>query len=81
MSGLEVVRPARSLEEQPLDDAELTDLAEGCNPRYVHTLAGLDHEEIITHMARRLLDAEEELADVIAERDQARQELRDEIGG
>lgn len=79
MSGLEVVRPARSLEEQPLDDAEIALLADGYPPV---TISGMpDHEEVVIHLARRLLDAEEELADVIAERDQARQELRDEIGG
>lgn len=80
MSGGKEVGPVRNLDEDPLDDAELADLAEGCNPRYMVTIAMCDTEELIGHMARQLLKRDEELADVIAERDQARQELRDEIG-
>lgn len=77
MNKLTLARPARHLDEQELDDAELTMLSEGYPPS---SLGGLDCEEVITHMARRLLDALEELADLTAERDQLRQELRDEVG-
>ncbi len=77
MNKLTLARPVRDLDEQELDDAELTMLAEGYPPS---SLGGLDCEEVITHMARRLLDALEELDDVSAELSMTKAELDDEVG-
>ncbi|ATI16452.1 hypothetical protein [Klebsiella phage vB_KpnS_IME279] len=80
MNKLTLARPVRHLDEEPLEDAELMDLAGGANPRHLVTMAMCDTEEIVIHLSKRLLDALEELADLTAERDQLRQELRDEVG-
>lgn len=80
MNKLTLARPVRRLDEEPLEDAELMDLAGGANPRHLVTMAMCDTEEIVIHLSKRLLDALEEIDDLTAERDQLRQELRDEVG-
>ncbi|PZQ94811.1 MAG: hypothetical protein DI533_21430 [Cereibacter sphaeroides] len=77
---MELARPVRRLDEEPLEDEELMDLAGGANPRHLVTMAMCDTEEIVIHLSKRLLDALEEVDDLTAERDQLRQELRDEVG-
>lgn len=80
MNKMELARPVRRLDEEPLEDEELMDLAGGANPRHLVTMAMCDTEEIVIHLSKRLLDALEEIDDLTAERDQLRQELRDEVG-
>lgn len=80
MNKMELARPVRRLDEEPLEDEELMDLAGGANPRHLVTMAMCDTEEIVIHLSKRLLDALEEVDDLTAERDQLRQELRDEVG-
>lgn len=76
MNKLTLARPVRRLDEQELDENELTMLADGCPPSI---LGGLDCEEVITHMSKRLLDALEELDDKAARISQLEQELADEV--
>ncbi len=76
MNKLTLDRPVRHLDEQELDDAELTMLSEGYPPS---SLGGLDHEEVVRHLARRLLDKMEDFDDVCAQVSQLEQELADEV--
>lgn len=77
MNKLTLARPVRDLEEQELDSVELEALADGYPPA---SLGGLDHEEVVRHLARRLLDTLEELDDVSAELSMTKAELADEVG-
>lgn len=47
----------RDLEDEPLNPEEVEMMAEGYPPS---TLGGLDAEEVIRHLASRLLDLQEE---------------------
>lgn len=53
---------ARDLEEEPLTDEEVEMLAEGYPPS---VLGGLDFEEVVKHLAARLLDSHEELQQTV----------------
>lgn len=77
MNKLTLARPVRDLEEQELDSVELEALADGYPPT---SLGGLDHEEVVRHLARRLLDTLEELDDVSANLSMTKAELADEVG-
>lgn len=77
MNKLTLARPVRDLEEQELDETELEALADGYPPS---SLGGLDHEEVVIHLARRLLDTLEELDDVSANLSMTKAELADEVG-
>lgn len=77
MNKLTLARPVRDLDEQDLDETELEALADGYPPS---SLGGLDHEEVVRHLARRLLDTLEELDDVSANLSLTKAELADEVG-
>lgn len=79
MNKMELARPVRRLDEDPLEDEELMDLAGGANPRHLVTMAMCDTEEIVIHLSKRLLDALEELDDKAARISQLEQELADEV--
>lgn len=57
----EMMTPGRNLEDEPLSAEEIEMLAEGYPPS---TLGGLDHEEVVMHLAAKVLDLQEELADI-----------------
>lgn len=57
----EMMTPGRNLEEEPLSAEEIEMLAEGYPPS---TLGGLDYEEVVMHLAAKVLDLQEELADI-----------------
>lgn len=56
-----MMTPGRNLEEEPLSAEEIEMLAEGYPPS---TLGGLDHEEVVMHLATKVLDLQEEMADI-----------------
>ncbi len=76
MNKLTLARPVRRLDEEPLEEHELTMLADGYPPS---SLGGLDHEEVVRHISRRLLDKMEDFDDVCAQVTQLEQELADEV--
>lgn len=57
----EMMTPGRNLEEEPLSAEEIEMLAEGYPPS---TLGGLDYEEVVMHLAAKVLDLQEELDDI-----------------
>lgn len=63
MNVFDCMPAARDLEEEPLNQEEVEMLAEGYPPS---TLGGLDHEEVVKHLAARLLDLQEEHDGMIA---------------